>query len=25
MQKAAEGVQEQTPITILGAIAGLFF
>jgi phospholipid/cholesterol/gamma-HCH transport system substrate-binding protein len=25
MQKAAEGVQEQTPITILGAIGGLFF
>jgi phospholipid/cholesterol/gamma-HCH transport system substrate-binding protein len=25
MQKAAEGVQEQTPITILSAIAGLFF
>lgn len=25
MQKAAEGVQEQTPITILGAIAGLVF
>jgi phospholipid/cholesterol/gamma-HCH transport system substrate-binding protein len=25
MQKAAEGVQEQTPITILAAIAGLFF
>jgi phospholipid/cholesterol/gamma-HCH transport system substrate-binding protein len=24
MQKAAEGVQEQTPITILTAIAGLF-
>ncbi|OGP55685.1 MAG: hypothetical protein A2Y65_02950 [Deltaproteobacteria bacterium RBG_13_52_11] len=25
MQKAAEGVQEQTPITVLGALAGLFF
>jgi phospholipid/cholesterol/gamma-HCH transport system substrate-binding protein len=25
MEKAAEGVQEQTPITILAAIAGLFF
>jgi phospholipid/cholesterol/gamma-HCH transport system substrate-binding protein len=25
VQKAAEGVQEQTPITILTAIAGLFF
>jgi phospholipid/cholesterol/gamma-HCH transport system substrate-binding protein len=25
MQKAAEGVQEQTPITTLGAIVGLFF
>jgi phospholipid/cholesterol/gamma-HCH transport system substrate-binding protein len=25
MQKAAEGIQEQTPITILSAIAGFFF
>jgi len=25
MQKAAEGVQEQTPITTLGALLGLFF
>ena len=25
MQKAAEGVQEQTPITTLGAVLGLFF
>ena len=25
LQKAAEGVQEQTPITTLGAILGLFF
>ena len=25
LQKAAEGVQEQTPITTLGALLGLFF
>jgi hypothetical protein len=25
IQQAAEGVQEQTPITILGTIFGLFF
>jgi phospholipid/cholesterol/gamma-HCH transport system substrate-binding protein len=25
IQQAAEGIQEQTPITILGTIFGLFF
>ena len=25
VQKAAEGIQEQTPITVLGTIIGLFF
>jgi hypothetical protein len=25
VQKAAEGIEEQTPITVLGTIIGIFF